>query len=175
MYDPDALLQELGKTGSSWEDVKARLAEVYQRHIRNHESFGFETTFYTTRTCGVVRDAREAGFTTILWYMSVGDVSQLDKRIGRRARVSYRKYIDPKWMIPQYEASLKELPGYFPLFDWVGLWDASAVAPRIIGLIMKHSVHRFQPVPQWAADLMDRHESMSEEPPDNAKSGETKA
>ena len=125
----------------------------------------------------MVREARENGFTAILWYLSVDDVGLLDRRITVRSNTTYRDYIEPSWMLPRYEAGLKALPGYFDLFDWAGLLDASAEHdPRVTGLLITNMriFDRLKPVPRWAGDLMDRYEAMNEEAPDNAKSGGTK-
>ena len=108
--------------------------------------------------------------------MSVDDVSLLDERITLRSQATYRDYIDPSWMLPRYESSLKALPGYFSLFDWVGLWDASPeYEPRVTGLLITNMCvfNRFNPVPRWGTDLMDRYEAMTDEPADNAKPGGT--
>ena len=167
-HNPDSILKELKARGGGREEAKSQLTQFCQSNIRDRISFGLETNFYTSRTCKVVREAREQGFATILWYMSVDDVTLLDKRITLRSQATYRDYIESSWMLPRYESSLKALPSYFPLFDMVGLWDASsAYIPRVIAILITNIgiFERFNPVPRWAASLMDRYEAMEEDPP----------
>jgi predicted ABC-type ATPase len=119
-FDPDAAAVAAART------LLARMKEL----IRHGKNFGFETTLAGKTYLSILRDMRERGYRTHLFYLWLPDVDMAIARVAERveegghnvpeAAVRRRFEVGPQ--------NLRKL--YVPLFDTWMLFDNSMLHPR---------------------------------------------
>lgn len=124
-------------------------------HIAARVSFAVETTMRTEVALQQAVEAKAAGFYTIMFFITTGDVRLNLERITARGRAG--GHSSPEADIRAiYESSMDHLPRAVAAFDRVECFDNSRHEERPERVLVFKGgslVARFDPLPEWARDL----------------------
>jgi len=145
----------LGISAQTRRAVNAEFEQWVNGHISSRRSFALETTLRSTVTFGQARQAQEAGFHTILYFISAGSIQECLRRILRR---SYRGgHSASERLVTQiYEKSMRNLStALIPSesgFERVRILDNSrfgGFAVEVAALLSGKLIRRAHPLPPW--------------------------
>ena len=98
--------------------------EQIRRHLAARESFNQETTLTGKAIMRNIRNAHDARFQIVMFYVCVDDPATANERIAKRDALGGH-FVPPEMVARRYDASLANLVDAIPLCDEIYLYDNS--------------------------------------------------
>jgi len=157
LIDPDAIARRLDSSQPSAAAIPAGRETIIRCHalLAERGSFTLETTLAGHGAIRILRKAKDAGYSTFLVYVSLGEPELHIERV--RIRVSQGGHDIPDADIRRrYERSLRRAPEALRLCDEAVVLDNSGLSPvRLLLLRGGHIVWRAELLPEWAKRLSE--------------------
>jgi predicted ABC-type ATPase len=155
LIDPDAIARRLDPGHPARKATPAAREAILRCDalLADHTSFILETTLAGHGAVGILRQAKRAGYRTLLVYVSLGDPELHIERV--RLRVSQGGHDIPDTDIRRrYGRSLHRAPEAFGLADEAVVLDNSGLHPaRMLMLASGRVVWRADVLPEWVQRL----------------------
>lgn len=132
--------------------AQAECEAFVAEHIAAGQSYAVETTLRSTAAIDQARQARAAGFVTLLVFVSTDDPLENERRVTLRA-LSGGHAAQPAEIREIYSCSMASLRDAVEVFERVELWDNSSFgrAPTLVAARAGDRWRRFVgELPRWA-------------------------
>lgn len=153
--DPDALARKISSEHSEQYRISAgkEAIQLARDCIANMRSFSVETTLAGGNVIRLMRAAKAAGFTLMLFYVGLRDVRLNIERVASRVR-NGGHYIATEDILRRQQTSLKNLLQNLNYIDQLIVIDNSESSGDVV-LQVSHSIIAYQaePLPSWVLPI----------------------
>ncbi|WP_314584984.1 zeta toxin family protein [Paenibacillus terrigena] len=156
--DPDALARRIDQQNPEKYKVTAgkEAIKLARECIRNKRDFTVETTLAGGNVIRQMRDAKENGFETIMFYVGLGDIRLNIERVATRVK-NGGHHIESEDIIRRSVTSMENLLAHLNLIDHLIVIDNSKADGEIVLEADKEFIKYHQSVlPEWIESI-DRH------------------
>ena len=158
-YNADSIAQGLGSWNSPRKQRAAR--ELVDRNIETHlterSDFGFESTYSGSSRPGIVRRAKEAGYTVEAIFVGTTRPEINVKRIATRVATRTGHDVPKQEVHRRWKAAQENLAATAKYIDEIEILDNSGRKRRSVVRITNNQItERENRVPGWAAQLAGR-------------------
>lgn len=154
-YDADSIAQGLGSYDDPALQIEARalVDAAIDRHLEQHESFGFESTYSGASRPRIARRAHELGYSTYAIFMGTRDPAINVDRVAARVRSRTGHHVPESEIRRRWTAAQDNLVSTASIFDRIRILDSSGGHARTIADYMGTERPRVVESPSWAARL----------------------
>lgn len=155
-YDADSIAQDLGSYDDHALQLKARtlVDAAIDRHLKQSESFGFESTYSGASRPRIARRAHELGYATYAIFIGTRDPAINIDRVAARVRARTGHHVSESEIRRRWTAAQDNLVETASVFDRIRILDNSAGHTwTVFDHIGTSQRHRAVETPLWAARL----------------------
>jgi len=138
------------------EHLSAAIAEALRLClIEGAQSFAFETVMSHSSKIDLLRDAKQLGYRTYLYFVTTGDPSLNVDRVCQRVANGGHGVSEEK-TLSRYPKTMKLLPQALQLCDRAYLFDSSSDSIRLVASISEGRNVRLESdsIPEWLLETM---------------------
>lgn len=156
-YDVDAVKTGFGDPNSkkNYDAARKAIDELVAINFEKHESFGFESTFTSTKRLRVIDEAIRRGYDLRGIFLSTADPEVNVMRVGEREKQGGH-FVPADAIRNDYREAVQNLARYYPKFNRLCLLENKSRKPDFIASKFgsRLQFHKEPPYPEWVSQII---------------------